>query len=78
MTISIIISSTGLICDIIGVIILFFFGLPPDISKTGSIGLCVGTDEKEKGKAKKYNQVSGFALILIVVGFVLQLWSNFI
>ncbi|MEZ4968762.1 MAG: hypothetical protein R2814_03695 [Flavobacteriaceae bacterium] len=71
------INSIGLFFDIIGVVLLFKYGLPADISKDGSIRMIFqGTDHDEVNKWKKYNFWSRFALILIIIGFALQILSN--
>jgi formate hydrogenlyase subunit 3/multisubunit Na+/H+ antiporter MnhD subunit len=72
------INSIGLVFDIIGVLLLFKFGLPSEISKTGSIGLSLeGTDYEEVKKWKKYNFWSKIGLLFILIGFVFQLYSNY-
>ena len=42
-----VIGSSGLFLDIIGVSLLFRFGLPPVVSKTGDIIYSIGVDEEE-------------------------------
>jgi hypothetical protein len=72
------INSIGLIFDIIGVLILFKFGLPSEVSKTGSISIIAEqTDEDEVRKWKKYNLFSKIGLAFILIGFFLQLYSNY-
>ena len=63
-------SSIGLGLDIIGVALVFCFGLPPSIYKAGPDYFTWGT--------KRYNWVSWIALILLVLGFLLQIISNHI
>lgn len=80
-----IINSIGLLCDIAGAIIIFKFGLPPAIEKnrTGHIDIIDGSgfntnrqnEIDEDNKYKKWNKIG---LILLILGFVLQLVSNFI
>lgn len=78
MTISNILNIIGLSFDIIGVLMLFKFGLPPEINRSGLIAICCEEeDENEKVKAKKYDKFSRIALGLIVFGFVFQLLSDF-
>ncbi|MBC7557527.1 MAG: hypothetical protein H7195_11265 [Chryseobacterium sp.] len=73
------INSIGLVFDIIGVILLFKYGLPSEVSKTGAIGLIMEqTDESEVAKWRKYNLFSKIGLSFILVGFLFQLVSNFI
>ena len=73
------INSIGLIFDIIGVVLLFKYGLPSEISSTGSTGLSIeGTDENEVNKWKTYSLWSKIGLSFILIGFAFQLFSNYI
>jgi hypothetical protein len=63
----------GLVFDIVGVGLLWRFGLPPEVSRGGKSFLILEqTDENEKKKAEKYDCMSYVSLALIVVGFLLQ------
>lgn len=69
----------GLALSFTGAIIIFFFGLHPMISESGAIHLI--TEQVDKGeikRAKKYRVISRLGLILLVVGFLLQLIERFI
>ena len=67
------ISVIGLTLDIIGVLLLWRFGLPPDVRRSGESYLLLEQhDEDEKRKATLYDQRAHAALFLIVLGFVLQ------
>lgn len=68
-----IVNTLGLALDIVGVLLLFWFGLPPDVSRRGAVGWTLGTDEAEARKAKRYEWISWTALGLIVAGFGLQI-----
>ena len=71
-------SSIGLILDIIGVILLFKFGLPENLSREGyDVMRFVGINEDEKRKAKLYDRWAKVALMLLVFGFALQLISKY-
>ena len=74
------INSVGLILDIIGVILLFIFGLPSRFVSEGPPVLSFGEDPdstKQREKQwKRYQCVSWSALVLLVLGFVLQMVSN--
>lgn len=73
------INSFGLILDIIGAILIFKYGIPEKISRKGEIFFTGNEeDEDEKLVAKKYDYYSRIGLILIIIGFSLQLLSNFI
>ena len=67
------ISALGLFLDIIGVLLLWRFGLPPDIRRSGhSYVLLEVEDESEKKKAKLYDKISHVAILIIVLGFAFQ------
>lgn len=71
------INSFGLGLDIIGVIILFKYGLPSDVNRGGAVVKIV-SGSQEIPKYKKYLRWAYFGLSLLVLGFVLQLVSNFL
>lgn len=53
MSASNLVSSIGLVCDIIGAVLIWRFGLPEPVSRSGAIHIiCEQTDEAEKAKAK--------------------------
>lgn len=73
------VSSSGLMLDIVGVILIFLYGLPEPISREGH--QCIITeqvDEKEALKAKKYDFRARIGLTLLILGFALQLVGNWI
>lgn len=74
-----VISSCGLILDIIGVILLFRYGLPPEgVSRTGAILIAWGNNPEGREKGKRYDRLSYVALGCLVVGFLVQIVSNFL
>ena len=73
-----IINSFGLFLDIVGVVLLFKFGLPADVSKDGNVSLAWGKDEDEAKKWERYKCLSWIALCCLVFGFSLQIVSNFL
>ena len=78
MTHSQILNCIGLTFDIIGVIMLFKYGLPSDVNKHGHGFLILEQeDDDEKKKWKKYNFLSRMGLLLIIIGFIFQMCSNF-
>ena len=74
-----VVNSAGLALDILGVILLFFFGLPSRVSE-GPPYLSFGEDpdstKQRKKQRKRYQRVSWFALVLLILGFALQMVSN--
>jgi hypothetical protein len=75
----------GVVLNILGTILLFFFGFPqPDFDT--SVGLAVEDntpvengltarqyDKKIRQKMQKYKRMSYLALSLLLIGFILQL-----
>lgn len=75
---SIWINSLGLLIDIAGALLLWKFGLPEDVNREGLSFLAIEeTDEQERVKARKYDSYSRLALLFLIIGFILQLVSNF-
>lgn len=73
------VNSIGLLLDIAGALLIFFYGIPEPISRHGATYLVTGmTDEAEKRKARRYDLLSRIGLALIVGGFAAQLLSNYI
>jgi hypothetical protein len=73
------INSIGLILDISGGLMLFFYGLPPSIDLHGYQHRIVSqVDEDEKKRAKTHIFISRIGVILLIFGFLLQLASNYI
>lgn len=78
MELKIIISIIGLTLDSIGAVFIFFFGIPPNLDRKGTILLALeGEDREEKNKARKYDFLSHTGLMLFFLGFILQIFSNF-
>ena len=73
-----VVNSAGLLLDVVGVLLLFKFGLPEDVRRKGEGYLLLEeTDEAEIAKGRRYDFWARVALGLVVLGFVLQLISNF-
>ena len=73
------INSLGLSLDIAGVVLLFFFGLPPDIHEGGGMVISWPAGENQASNAKRYRRaraLSRLGLALLVAGFGLQIASN--
>lgn len=79
MSLSNCVNSFGLVLDIVGVVLIWLYGIPEPISRRGAQYLTTGLrDENEKKKAERFHTLSKVGIGLIVVGFVLQLASNFL
>lgn len=77
MTTAQIINYIGLTFDIIGIIVLFKYGLPQEINKHGHGYLIVEQeDEEEKIKWEKYYFRSKLGLTSLIIGFILQIIST--
>ena len=73
------ISSVGLLIDIAGAVLIFLYGLPADVRRTGAVFLCLEQDDvSERKKAVKYDHLARFGLGLLILGFLIQLVSNFL
>ncbi len=72
----------GLLSPLLGLsgsIILFFFGLPPKVSKDGTINLILEQqDESEAKKYKLYKKFSYFGVALIGFSFLIQIVNYFV
>lgn len=70
-------NTIGLVFDIMGVILLFKYGLPSNVRKDGgNVMLFQDTNQEEIKKWHKYNFWSRVGLISIIVGFSFQIASN--
>lgn len=70
-------NSIGLIFDIIGVLMLFKYGLPNDLNPKGYVYMAFEeTDHEGIKKYKHYKSMSYLALSIILIGFTLQIFSN--
>lgn len=78
MMVGVSVNSLGLILDILGVIGLFRYGIPPEIDIHGEAVRLFGPKEKNIGKHRRYVLYSKISLGLLIAGFLLQLASNFL
>lgn len=79
MSCSAVVNSIGLAFDIIGAMLMWKYGLPEQISRDGAVNIVVeNVDNTEKEKAHRYDCNAGYGIFLLVIGFVLQLVSNYL
>ncbi|MFC5436864.1 hypothetical protein ACFPME_09880 [Rhodanobacter umsongensis] len=72
-------NSIGLCMDIAGALSIWKFGLPEQISREGHQFIVIEEkDGAEAAKAKRYDKFARVGISLLVLGFLLQLVSDFI
>ena len=71
-------NNIGLSLDAIGVVIIFIFGISSDLNRDGAVGLLVENSDEEAKKARKHDCISKIGLVLIIIGFILQIIGNLI
>lgn len=63
----------------VGAVFVYKYGLPPDVRRTGASYLILEeTDKAEKRKGEQYDQLGSMGILLLGLGFFLQLVSNFL
>ncbi len=73
------INTFGLLLDIIGAILIWKYGLPERISRTGASYLMLEENDAEQiALAKEYDFWAGVGIALLVGGFALQIISNYL
>lgn len=72
-------NTIGLSLDLIGVVLLFFFGLTKNISKEGDTYIIhdMYPNKKEIKKWKIFNTASIIGFFLVILGFLFQIISNY-
>ena len=58
--------------------LLYCFGLPPTVDRTGATHVTGAPDHEEAGKGRLHDRISYVACALLVLGFALQNASNWI
>ena len=72
-----IVNDLGLIIDIAGALLLFKYGLPADIDRNGhTYRITSEIDHDEVRKGQLYDRRGKAGLVMLVIGFALQLISN--
>jgi hypothetical protein len=67
--------ATGLVFDVVGVILIWRFGLPAHISRTG-VYVLGSPEDMDPGHLKReaiYLRLTRIGLGLVLIGFILQL-----
>ncbi len=73
------INSLGLFLDIVGAALIFKYGLPEDIKRDGSMDMSYEETDKNQIKLGRiYDIRSAIGFTLLIVGFILQIISNYI
>lgn len=73
------VNSLGLLSDVVGVVLLYFYGLPTEISRSGAIRfIAEQTDTEELRLTRRYDRWARVGLACLLLGFLLQLVSNFV
>jgi hypothetical protein len=75
-TASDIISIFGLTANFVGGILLWKYGIPNQVTRSGGYRLVTGQPiVGMRAKVRFYDRMSGFGLSLLIVGFVVQLFE---
>ena len=70
-------SSVGLGFDIIGAVLLYRYTLPALLAKHGMNWAAIeGVTEENKARWKRQRRLSKLAIVMLIIGFGLQLASN--
>ena len=79
MNTPVLIDTLGLLIDIVGVLLLWVFGFPAaEISRSGKDIAVSNREDGQIATPKGYESRARLALSLILIGFVLQMISNFL
>ena len=71
-------SAVGLFLDIVGALLIWQYGLPADIDPQGRVFVITkSVDEEEVTKGRRNRWLSRIGIGSLVLGFLLQLLSNF-
>ena len=68
-----ILNSVGLGLDILGVVVIWIFGIPNHLAYKG---VQIRIKEETRAKQERYRKISHLGLILLIAGFLFQLASN--
>jgi hypothetical protein len=76
MEVTVTLNDIGLLLDLLGAGLLFFFGIAPNLSREGTMALSAGESDFVKRRARLFDALGKLGLALIFVGFLGQLLSN--
>jgi hypothetical protein len=66
--------TVGLGLDILGAVLIFMFGIPPEVRRGGHSSLILeGDDPEEDTKARQFDRLSESGVLLLIVGFAFQI-----
>jgi uncharacterized protein YjeT (DUF2065 family) len=72
-----IINTVGLGLVVGGCLLLYCFGLPPQVNPSGeSLILLEKKDEAQIAKGKRYGWLGRFGIFLVAIGSALQIWAT--
>jgi hypothetical protein len=78
-TLSTSVNSVGLALDILGVLLVWCYGIPAEVSRSGVVYVVTShPSDSDIAKAKRFDRFATAAIALLVLGFGLQLVSNFL
>ena len=78
MTRANIVNSVGLVLDIAGILLVWLFGLTKLLSVEGELIVADYADGRNKRRIKWHKRLGRLGMGLILLGFGLQLGSNFL
>jgi hypothetical protein len=71
-------TTCGLLLDIGGVVLIFKYGLPASINRSGMIGLGTPDETGEhKAAARRYDRWARVGLVMLIAGFALQMLASY-
>jgi len=71
-------SIAGLALSLVGVLLLFRYGMPYMIETKGEVGVILeGVDQKAIETEKRYRYFGKIGLALVVIGTLLQAWGAY-
>jgi hypothetical protein len=73
-----VLASFGLFLDLLGAVIVFYFGVPEVINRSGGIIVTFGHDKNAENRAKKYERISRVGICFLITGFLIQIIANWV